>query len=277
MKKLILYLIIGLILINSIFAIELNKFDAEYKIINEQVEAVLIFEPINEFEYRIPKDAEIINLSDNLELIEFRDYLLLKNKTSSELVRIQYQTTAFIEQSKDNFFILDIEDINSKKINIKIILPEKAVLKYDITDTQTAVIPKTDLIKTDGKRITIEWTEKEFINNKAVLVIYQLPKNYNKLIFTGLVLLITVIIAIYLLKNKIPLISDITKNLYDEEKEIIGILNQFKDKEIWQKQLQLKTNLTKVKLSRRLKSLEKKGLIEKVPYGNTNKIKLKKQ
>src|SRR3989338_597603 len=114
MKKLILYLIIGLILINSIFAIELNKFDAEYKIINEQVEAVLIFEPINEFEYRIPKDAEIINLSDNLELIEFRDYLLLKNKTSSELVRIQYQTTAFIEQSKDNFFILDIEDINSK-------------------------------------------------------------------------------------------------------------------------------------------------------------------
>jgi len=66
----------------------------------------------------------------------------------------------------------------------------------------------------------------------------------------------------------------LTRNLFEEERAIIEIL--LEKGELWQKQLVLQTGISKVKLSRKLRNLEAKGLIEKVPYGNTNKIRLKK-
>ncbi len=64
--------------------------------------------------------------------------------------------------------------------------------------------------------------------------------------------------------------------MFEDEKLIVRILLIEKTRELWQKQLEQKTGLNKVKLSRKLRSLEAKGLIEKIPYGNTNKIRLKK-
>ena len=70
-------------------------------------------------------------------------------------------------------------------------------------------------------------------------------------------------------------ISDITLNLYEDEKSIVRTLQSLRG-EAWQKELQIKTGLSKVKLSRRLRALEEKGVVEKVPYGNTNRIRLAK-
>ena len=46
--------------------------------------------------------------------------------------------------------------------------------------------------------------------------------------------------------------------------------------EAWTKEILKEIGISKVKLSRKIRSLEKKELIKKVPYGNENKIKLTK-
>ena len=64
--------------------------------------------------------------------------------------------------------------------------------------------------------------------------------------------------------------------MFKDEKKIIELLLKKKDHSSWTKNLVKESGLTKVKLSRTLRKLEEKNLIEKMPYGNENLIKLKK-
>ena len=66
------------------------------------------------------------------------------------------------------------------------------------------------------------------------------------------------------------------RNLYEDEKKIINFLLEQKDYECWTKELMRGVDISKVKLSRKLRSLEQKGLIKKIPYGNENRIRLVK-
>ncbi len=63
--------------------------------------------------------------------------------------------------------------------------------------------------------------------------------------------------------------------LLDAEKKILEELKSADRNELWQKQLQLKTQFSKAKLSRMIRNLESRNLITKIPFGNTNKIRLK--
>ena len=123
----------------------------------------------------------------------------------------------------------------------------------------------------------IKWDKSDLIS-KTLLVIYnQEETNYNLLFILIPILLIALLFFIKLKPKQIKEKStekDITKNLFEEEKKIVEVLLENKEG-IWQKQLQLKTGLTKVKLSRKIRNLEEKGVLEKIPYGNTNKIRLK--
>ena len=67
----------------------------------------------------------------------------------------------------------------------------------------------------------------------------------------------------------------IEEHLIESEKAVIAELKNADKKELWQKQLQLKTEFSKAKLSRVIRNLEARNIIQKTPYGNTNKIKLK--
>ncbi|MDP3728544.1 MAG: hypothetical protein Q8R18_03770, partial [bacterium] len=57
------------------------------------------------------------------------------------------------------------------------------------------------------------------------------------------------------------------------EKKLITILKE-NDNKLWQKQLEIKSGLSKVKLSRLLYSMEKRGLVKKEAYGASNIIHL---
>jgi uncharacterized membrane protein len=63
--------------------------------------------------------------------------------------------------------------------------------------------------------------------------------------------------------------------LLDTEKKIIDELKKANRNELWQKQIQSSTEFSKAKVSRLIRNLEARGLIIKIPFGNTNKIRLK--
>ena len=62
--------------------------------------------------------------------------------------------------------------------------------------------------------------------------------------------------------------------LLDTEKKVIEELKKADKNELWQKQIQIATGFSKAKLSRLIRNIEARGLIKKIPMGNTNKIKL---
>lgn len=91
-------------------------------------------------------------------------------------------------------------------------------------------------------------------------------------VFIGLVSFLFV----YFKKNKkaMPITNNIMlSDLNNRQKEIISILK--KEKIVTQKYLLEKLNIPKGSLSRNLKSLEAKELIEIKKFGLTNKIKIK--
>ena len=83
------------------------------------------------------------------------------------------------------------------------------------------------------------------------------------------------IASLILKKSKKEITHKVTNNLLlPDEKKIFGILAKNPDG-LTQSKLTLESGLGKVKISRVVKKLEDKGLIEKHKYGATNKLFLK--
>jgi len=63
--------------------------------------------------------------------------------------------------------------------------------------------------------------------------------------------------------------------LLDTEKKVVDELRKADRNELWQKQIQNATGFSKAKVSRLVRNLEARGLVSKIPFGNTNKVRLK--
>jgi len=257
----------------------------------------------------------IETLSLEHEIVELSDYkkIRISGSTFSELT-IKYITNIPLEISEDNFFILNLGGLEATKVNIKVNLPEQATLKYKLGAPTPSIIPTPKDVDTDGKRMFITWDQESLSQNNAILVIFKTPQDRNYLalaVLTIVALLSLIVLQQYKHKTKHPIqdntrrsnaateiideslnttsniedlkktvsqeiqTSDITRNLFDDEKKIVEILLESETKELWQKQLEIKIGYSKVKLSRKLRNLERKQIIEKIPYGNTNKIRIK--
>lgn len=178
--------------------------------------------------------------------------------------QIQYNTKLFIESKKGNFFIVSGEDNLNSQIRIKLPLGSSLSEKYP-------VYPKGYVLETDGQTITLIWNQ---LGQKEIFVPYELKKNELPLYVTIFVILFAGGISFFY--SKLIKKEKLTTNLFKDEKKIIELLLKKKDHSSWTKNLVRESDLTKVKLSRTLRKLEEKNLIEKIPYGNENLIKLKK-
>ncbi len=255
---------------------QIKEYQAVYDIYSNDILVelnIILDEHQKTLEINIPKDAEAIEVDKfKFEVVKLdnKNKLIIQDPINS--VNIKYITSSFIDKSKeDRFFILSLNQ--EKEVTLK--LPEKAVLKYSLNSLEQSVFPKTNNISTDGKRIIINWKENDLKQSSSILVIYNQKESFNFLFWLALGLIFILLFIFFKYFRYYKKEPDITRNLLDEEKKIISALLKEKNKELWQKQLELKTGISKVRLSRKLRNLEEKGLIEKTPYGNTNKVKIK--
>jgi uncharacterized membrane protein len=303
----------------SAFAYQIREFSGEYDLSGDAATVTMDFQMADStaLEIRIPWDATQLFSSGNYTLITQGDHKILRF-AGQQMIEVSYLTSSLIERTGDRFFILDLSRIDAEKMYVLVKLPESATLKYPLDSNQPSMIPKTKDVATDGKRILIRWTEKDFSSSKAGLVIYELQSDNSwalpAIISIVLFALLTMLIYLGLShlrylrtqkrtashpaankkrnkRNKTgtsaagaarkkadakDAAKGMTRNLFEDEKLIVEALLAEKTHELWQKQLAIKTGLSKVKLSRKLRGLEQKGLIERVPYGNTNKVRLLK-
>lgn len=278
----ILYLIILLFCTLSTAATHFAVYEVEMEVVDETVLSKVsleLEEELSSLKLELPKDSEAIAVKG--KNFTFNDGVLNIEGDAFRSLEFEYQSSFYIERRDDNIFVYNIEGLEYELLKIKLTLPEGAFLIHPVDDPRLPIIPKPSNIDTDGKRMLIEWDEKSFAEGEAIIVRYESRTNlmFFFIIAAGLIIFIIAILFYVskFFKHKAlePIKEEITRNLFEEEKRIVDILLE-NENEMWQKQLENKSGLPKVKLSRKIRSLEEKGVIDKIPYGNSNKIRLKK-
>jgi uncharacterized membrane protein len=275
----------------------LDSYNADYSVQGAIVHAQASLKSLDlyNYVYPLPADSRNVTCNVNCTLIKGSKALGIIISSHSQSAIISYYSSSYLDNGKSRYFLLDFSHINSSEKSISVTLPEYATLQYPLDNSEKAsIVPHTNNVTTNGVRLTIYWDNDSLSQNDALMVIYRTPQNSGSAWIIALIVLAVIAlgaVSYYIVRkvenkkggsSKAPpresfkeyrSVSDITMNLYDEEKKIVFEIHNAGG-EIWQKELQLKVGLSKVKLSRRLRALEEKKLIEKIPYGNTNKIHL---
>jgi len=182
---------------------------------------------------------------------------------------------------------------NYSQVKIKINLDEGIVVNEE------KIFPKGYYFESDGQMISINWELKNVKKEDTFAIFVELKDLTKSPVYfiLGIILLgITLFFLLFLLMKKkfnrkqFPEIKKEGKNeelisekendekydyLLDTEKKVIEELKKAERNELWQKQIQNLTGFSKAKVSRLVRNLESRGLVKKIIFGNTNKIRLK--
>ncbi len=205
---------------------------------------------------------------------------LTKDKRTIE---IYFETEDFVKILDDKFiFSADLsvgENVSSAFVSLK--LPEgMALISEDVTGR---ILPENSSILSDGRHIIVTWKIDE-ISKAQPLVFQVIYEPISKQTFTvPLFYLISFGIAIFTISFFIFYFF-----YFKKPKELVlSVLDDFEKKvlnciieaggEVKQKKVVNETNLSKAKVSRIVKNLEKRGLIEVKRLGRTNLLKLVKK
>lgn len=285
MKKCLLFGLAVLLVCMS-FAGALNS--ASYQIFEKRALVELNFEEANNLQLEIPYDALAVELNtDNYEINDFGNHKIISVGSARNLA-VKYITESLVEKSKERYFLI-IKNKFPDKMNIQVYLPEGAILS---ADEKKLIVPNPDELSTDGRRIILKWNN---FDKEEVVVAYEFIKQPNFIYWIVVIVLIAGFAVLYFLrikkiKKRLLIFQEkiknkrkrkpsekkegLTRNLFGEEKQIVEYLLEKKKHECWTKEIVKDLNISKVRASRRLRDLEKKGLVERVSYGNENRIRL---
>jgi hypothetical protein len=222
---------------------------------------ILLISPIfaANFTYTIVGEKTLIEIEMNQSEIEFFDF---PGNFEYSDGKIKYISSNLIEKNNQEYFFIAKEKLHENSF-VEVILPEGAIITNNYL-----VFPKNYSFETNGKNIIITWKNAE---EKEILIQYKNNKNKHWIYFI-LIIFIFGGISFYFIKKQNKQ-KKYTQNLDEEEKKIMKYL--INKKECWTKDLIKELGISKVRLSRKTRKLVEKELIEKIPYGNENKIKLK--
>jgi hypothetical protein len=250
-------------------------------------------------QYTLPSDAEILMgstcMTEGIPLFNFNSPVIvscgpgLNGDSSSNYGILKFHSEDFIQNHLSGSTLKLELPITTSYVQVK--LPKSSSISNISYDPirSLPVYPPFGNITFDGERYTLFWGPEDLLENNLIFVDYTVDRTWIYYLLGVGIILFFALFAFVLFKmlghkKKVKNKNDTPKqtenllktNLPNEEKTIIDILLSGPKDGTWQKQLQLQTGLSKVMLSRKLRSLEEKGIIQRIPIGNSNKIHLNK-
>ncbi|MEM5798243.1 MAG: winged helix-turn-helix transcriptional regulator [Candidatus Aenigmatarchaeota archaeon] len=244
MKRLILLLLF----LPSVYGMEMA---AEMRIDSGVYGTMKFSNVTSPFNLTLPADAEIEidgMPSQNPALIERECQLVFFARSP-------------VEQNDKNFFLLDLKIPHGAQFDISLSLPRGAWLEK--------AFPVTHSLKTDGERIKISWSGIASNESITLFVVYQ--KETFSWIWLIPIVLAMIFVGLFTTRRKKP--KEIV-HLLPDEKIVYEMIKAAH--EIRQRDIQRQVDFSKAKLSRIIRRLQEMGVIEVIPRGNTNIIRLKK-
>ena len=214
----------------------------------------------------LPFDVQTVTLNNNQTAAS-------QTITVYQDTNISFSTSSLTRQR--GYFAVNLGRIDATINQVTITLPEGARLERALTSSDPSIKPTPTNTYTDGTHLIFEYTGASLEPARAVIVDYHTNTPEPRILFISATILILagLLTLLFGRRNK-P--EEHTRNLYREEKVLVEELLRAPDEELWQKALVKKSGMSAVKVSRKLRNLEAKGVIEKIPYGNTNKIRIKR-
>jgi len=159
---------------------------------------------------------------------------------------------------------------------------DNATIKFNLDNGyvigEDGAYPASYRVETDGQTIGLIWQLNNLKANEPIAIfvnIRDLRKGYTWVwILLGIIILIVVVYILFKYQKKRKT-KNLDKHLLDEERKLLEELRKADRNEMWQRNIQQKLGLSKAKTSRLIRNLESRELVEKIPFGNTNKIVLK--
>lgn len=239
-------------------------------------------EEVYDLEIELPSNVKALDVNVDYS---FENNVLKIDKSRD--VEIEYISDYYIEKTSKGFYFVFSFPFNISEVEVY--LPEGAKLSEN-----KLIFPEGQKISSDGYNIILEWNN---FNKDEILISYEFVKENNSLLYFVLIVLILGILFLFpknikkifrkkrkneIKKDKEKIetkdeLKDLTKNLFEDEKRIVRYLYNKKDNESWTKEIIRDLGISKVKLSRKLRSLEQKEVIKRIPYGNENRIRLLKK
>ena len=207
---------------------------------------------------------------------------LPEKSLTKHFISITYRTNYPIFELQDKLMYNSeyIPSYNTSKFNYILKLPVGYVIP-DEKEVSFFIHPEPKSIYSDGQRIILLWEQRNVDNAFEISVMME-PTFASKStvpLLIGLLVFIVLLGAGYLYytkrsgrRNTAATVS--YPALVEHEKVVVDLLEKAEGNVMWQKQIQVESGFSKVKVSRLLQSLEKRGVIRKEAWGNTNKIHL---
>lgn len=272
MKKEILTISVLIISLSLIGSVSASVYNIEINQVGDKLLAkhIISLDSENTIQINIPSDASSLSSK--------QDYSIENNVATitGKNIELSYLTQGALQKSDDGYYFVEDIKFNSNfdEATIKLILDTGYFLDNE------HIYPKPTKIETDGRQISVIWELKDTKQGSDIpifLTIFSSSASSSILIW-AIILVLLIVVGYFLYKfypKKGKKEGDIEKHLMESEKSILNEIKKADRGEIWQKQLQLKTNFSKAKLSRVIRNLESRNLVEKIPFGNTNKVRLK--
>jgi uncharacterized membrane protein len=264
----------------------------DYQVIKDKVLVEMSLDRVEDFSYRLPYGYSVLSVNVNYDIEDSDSYEMLEI-SSGENVEISYVTDALIEKTSDKSFFI-VKNQLPFESDVRVFLPEGAVLSER---GERLVVPDPDGMETDGRRVILSWNS---FNESEIVAAYEFVGGMSVWVFVVIVVLFVIaFVASYLVREKKfmrklrreieaargiskkkkagQVKKELTRNLFGEEKKIIEYLMDKKGHECWTKEIVRELGISKVRLSRKLRNLEQKELIKRIPYGNENRIRLVKK
>ncbi|MFH1237429.1 MAG: MarR family transcriptional regulator, partial [Candidatus Aenigmatarchaeota archaeon] len=153
-------------------------------------------------------------------------------------------------------------------MNMRAYLPEGFAVYRDV------IYPEGYELLSDGRRIYLSWALENPQNVMLSFKFYGTGSDYSLavgiIISIVFIAVVTYLIGHYRKKMK----SEFERGFSEDERKVLLILSQ--EKRIMQRKVEKELHFSRAKMTRLVKKLEAKGLVEKERIGRTNRLFYKK-
>ncbi len=258
--------------------------------------ATLIFDnPINHLDYNL--DFNILNMSvettsgtnrcgfENIEhgsLVKCDFYGMTGDETT---IKLSFSTRNAVKRVGDNYEFRATYPIAmpTKRMFSIIKLPPKGVLTEEIANQ--SYFPPDGKVLTDGKRIIVSWEKKNLTvdDSLSFSVLFEVVGtgglfwDMSVIALTGMVVAAMIVVAVYMRRGSAPVQREVKvlPLLNKDEKRIVDIIAR-QGGDARQRMLVKESDFSKAKVSRLVKNLKERGVVDTEPIsGRENKVILK--
>jgi uncharacterized membrane protein len=271
-----------ILLISSVKAFEIEEYNIEFEIteqltVNELLKIVLREEVERaSTSYLVLGDVSDLRINNTKQELEYniskgeneyRVDLIVPRGTKELLISFVSRDLVFSKGDTYQFFTVFRPPQQIERIEIKVSLP-KGYVAY-----RNLVFPVDADRRTDGERIYFVWSFTNESEEIPLSVRFYNPHEFDEVMIVIPLVFSSLLVILLVLYYRRKVREEFFRGFSKDERRVVEIL--LERKRVYQNKLEKELGFSRAKMTRIVKKLEEKGLIEKEKAGRTNKLRWK--